>query len=38
VALSAFAAPWIFGEAFTLRRLIGVALGVAAMWVLGTES
>jgi uncharacterized membrane protein len=38
VALSAFAAPWLFGESFTLRRVIGVALGVAAMWVLGTES
>jgi hypothetical protein len=38
VALSALAAPWIFGEAFTLRRAAGVALGLAAMWVLGAES
>jgi hypothetical protein len=38
VALSALAAPWIFGETFTLRRAAGVALGVAAMWVLGAES
>jgi drug/metabolite transporter (DMT)-like permease len=38
VALSALAAPWLFGESFTLRRILGVALGIAAMWVLGTES
>jgi multidrug transporter EmrE-like cation transporter len=38
VALSALAAPWLFGEAFTLRRALGVALGLAAMWVLGGES
>jgi hypothetical protein len=38
VALSALAAPWLFGEPFTLRRAAGVALGFAAMWVLGTES
>jgi uncharacterized membrane protein len=38
VALSALAAPWLFGESFGARRLIGVALGLAAMWVLGTES
>jgi uncharacterized membrane protein len=38
VAVSALVAPWIFGESFTLRRSIGVALGLAAMWVLGTES
>ena len=37
-ALSALVAPWIFGESFTLRRAAGVALGVAAMWVLGGES
>jgi multidrug transporter EmrE-like cation transporter len=38
VALSALAAPWLFGEPFTPRRAIGVALGLAAMWVLGGES
>jgi uncharacterized membrane protein len=38
VALSALAAPWLFGESFTPRRVLGVALGIAAMWVLGTES
>ena len=38
VALSALAAPWLFGEGFTPRRALGVALGLAAMWVLGGES
>jgi hypothetical protein len=38
VALSALAAPWLFGETFTPRRALGVALGLAAMWVLGGES
>ncbi|MGH7296730.1 MAG: hypothetical protein ACRELB_17455 [Polyangiaceae bacterium] len=38
VALSALAAPLFFGESFTLRRAAGVALGLAAMWVLGGES
>ena len=38
VALSALVAPWIFGETFTARRILGVALGIAAMWVLGSES
>ena len=38
VALSALAAPVLFGESFTLRRGVGVALGIAAMWVLGGES
>lgn len=38
VALSGLVAPWLFGESFTVRRLLGVALGLAAMWVLGTES
>jgi uncharacterized membrane protein len=37
VALSALAAPWIFGEGLTLRRLVGVGLGIAAMAVLSTE-
>src|SRR5207237_3665938 len=38
VALSSLVAPWLFGESFTFRRVLGVALGLAAMWVLGTES
>jgi uncharacterized membrane protein len=38
VALSALAAPLLFGETFTLRRAAGVGLGLAAMWVLGAES
>src|SRR5450631_3870873 len=38
VALSALAAPFVFGESFTVRRAAGVALGIAAMWVLGGES
>jgi hypothetical protein len=38
VALSALLAPVLFGEAFTLRRALGVALGLASMWVLGSES
>ena len=33
VTLSALAAPWIFAEGFTVRRVIGVGLGVAAMVV-----
>ncbi len=37
VALSALVAPLLFGEAWTPRRLLGVALGLAAMWVLGKE-
>lgn len=37
VALSALAAPWLFREPMTLRRLVGVALGIAAMAVLATE-
>ena len=38
VTLSALAAPWAFGEAFTVRRAIGIGLGVAAMAVLSTET
>src|SRR5215471_227573 len=34
VALSALVAPLIFGEAFTLRRAVGVALGICAIAVL----
>jgi uncharacterized membrane protein len=38
VALSAIVAPWVFGESLTVRRVVGIALGLAAMWVLGNES
>jgi drug/metabolite transporter (DMT)-like permease len=37
VALSALVAPLFFAEAFTLRRGLGVALGIAAMLLLATE-
>jgi transporter family protein len=37
VALSAIAAPWLFGEEVTLRRVVGVCLGLAAMVVLSRE-
>jgi drug/metabolite transporter (DMT)-like permease len=37
VTLSALFAPLFFSEAFTVRRAVGVALGVAALVVLGTE-
>ena len=38
VTLSALVAPWVFGEGFTLRRLVGVGLGVAAMVVLSLDT
>jgi uncharacterized membrane protein len=37
VALSALVAPLFFHEAFTLRRVLGVSLGIAAMIVLAME-
>ena len=37
VALSAVVAPIIFKEPLTVRRVIGVALGIAAMIILSTE-
>jgi hypothetical protein len=37
VVLSAVAAPWLFGEGVTLRRVLGVVLGVAAMALLSSE-
>jgi uncharacterized membrane protein len=37
VAISALASPWIFSEPMTVRRAIGVALGIAALVVLSTE-
>jgi len=37
LALAALIAPLLFGEGFTLRRAIGVLLGLAAMGVLASE-
>jgi len=37
VAISALASPWIFSEPMTVRRAVGVALGIAALVVLSTE-
>lgn len=37
VAISAMVAPVVFREPLTVRRLIGVALGIAALVVLSTE-
>jgi transporter family protein len=37
VTLSALVAPWVFAEGFTGRRVLGVALGVAAMVVLSFD-
>ena len=37
VALSAIAAPFLFGETLTARRVIGVGLGLVAMFVLASE-
>jgi transporter family protein len=37
VTLSALVAPWVFQEGLTVRRVIGVALGVAAMVVLSLD-
>lgn len=37
VTLSALVAPFAFGEGFTLRRAVGVALGVAAVVVLSQD-
>jgi transporter family protein len=37
VALSAIAAPWLFGEEVTLRRVLGVSLGLGAMVLLSRE-
>lgn len=37
VLLSAVLAPWIFGESFTVRRALGVGLGIASMLVLSSE-
>jgi uncharacterized membrane protein len=38
VALSALAAPLLFRESMTGRRLLGIALGLAAILLLSTES
>lgn len=37
VAISTIVAPLVFKEPLTLRRVIGVALGIAALVVLSTE-
>jgi transporter family protein len=37
VVLSALAAPWLFGEEVTVRRVVGVCLGLAAMVALSSE-
>jgi drug/metabolite transporter (DMT)-like permease len=37
VILSAIAAPWLFGEPVTLRRIAGIFLGLAAMALLSFE-
>jgi transporter family protein len=37
VAISAILAPVIFKEPLTVRRIIGVSLGIAAMIILSTE-
>src|SRR5262249_53968959 len=37
VAISALVAPFVFREPLTTRRIIGVALGVAALVILSTE-
>jgi len=37
VSLSALVAPWLFGEAVTPRRVLGVGLGIAAMVVLSRD-
>jgi drug/metabolite transporter (DMT)-like permease len=37
VAISALVAPFLFGEVFTVRRAIGVALGLAGVAVLATD-
>jgi drug/metabolite transporter (DMT)-like permease len=37
VAMSAVVAPILFREPLTLRRIVGVGLGFAAMFVLSTE-
>jgi bacterial/archaeal transporter family protein len=37
VALSAILAPMLFREPLTTRRVVGVALGIAAMVILSTE-
>jgi uncharacterized membrane protein len=37
VALAAIFAPVFFGESFTVRRVLGVMLGISAMALLATE-
>jgi drug/metabolite transporter (DMT)-like permease len=37
VAISAVIAPLVYKEPLTVRRIVGVALGIAALFVLSTE-
>jgi uncharacterized membrane protein len=37
VALAALVSPWLFDEPYTLRRAIGVGLGLAGVFVLSSE-
>ena len=37
VAISALVSPFLFREPLTMRRIIGVALGLAAIAILATE-
>jgi transporter family protein len=38
VTLSAVVAPWLFSEGFTVKRVVGVLLGMAAMVVLAMDA
>jgi uncharacterized membrane protein len=38
VTIAALLAPFVFGEAWTARRAIGVALGIVAMLILSSEA
>jgi multidrug transporter EmrE-like cation transporter len=38
VTISAIAAPFVFSEGFTARRVLGVGLGIAAMVVLSLDT
>jgi uncharacterized membrane protein len=37
VAIAALLSPWLFREPLTVRRVVGVALGITAMILLATE-
>ena len=38
VTLSALVAPWVFAEGLTVKRIVGVGLGMAAMVVLSLDA